>query len=293
MPSRNPNSLLLAFFGIIVISGSVYVAVRLSNFELPPFWGAGLRFSVSSILFIAIVAMRRIALPRGKALLGALVYGVLGFGASNAFFYYALVNVQAGLTSVIFALVPLSTLFLASAQNQEHLGLRGIMGALVALAGTAIVFQAQLTSRIPLLSLLALAGAILCSAETSIALKHFPQSDPFATLAVAMTTGSLMLLALSALVGEAWLLPVQPTTSIAFAYLVLVGSASSVLYLYVLSGWTATATNYSFVLVPIVTVLLAALFEGEVVNLAFIAGSALVLLGVYLGALFRVGKPSR
>src|SRR5712692_3701228 len=100
MRSHDPNKLLLAFFGIVTISGSIYVAVRLSNFELPPFWGAGLRFAVSSLLFFAVIVVRRIALPRGKALLGALVYGVLGFGASNAFFYYALMSLQAGLTSV-------------------------------------------------------------------------------------------------------------------------------------------------------------------------------------------------
>jgi drug/metabolite transporter (DMT)-like permease len=287
MPSRGTTGLLLAFSGIVAISGSIYVAVRLSNLELAPFWGAGFRFAVSSLLFCAIVVARRTALPRGKALFGTLIYGVLGFGLSNAFFYYALESLQAGFASVILSLVPLATLFLASVQGQGHLKLRGTMGALVALAGTAVVFQGQLTLAIPLLSLLALAGAILCIAETSIALKHFPPSDPFATIAVAMTTGSLILLALSALAGEAWLLPVQPTTAVAFAYLALFGSASFVLYLYVLSGWTATATNYSFVLVPVVTVLLASLFEGEVVTLAFILGSALVLVGVYFGALSR------
>jgi drug/metabolite transporter (DMT)-like permease len=292
MHSQDSRKLLLAFAGIAITSGSSYFAIRFSNFELPPFWGAGLRFSVSSPLFVAVVVMRRIALPRGRALLGAVVYGVLGFGASNAFVYYALVGLQAGLTSVIFALVPLATLFLSSAQNQEHLGFRGIMGAVIALAGTAVVFNGQLTLEIPIPSLLALAGAILCTAETSILLKRLPQSDPYATIAVAMPTGSLVLLAFSALAGEAWLLPAQPTTSIAFVYLVLVGSAAFVLYLYVLSRWTATATNYSFVLAPVVTVLAASLFAGEIVTLAFIAGSALVLFGVYVGALSIPEKPS-
>ncbi len=231
-------------------------------------------------------------MPRGRALLGALVYGILGFGASNAFFYYALVRVQAGLTSVILSLVPLATIFIASVQDQEHLESRGVIGAVVALAGTAIVFRAQLESDISLLALLSLAGAILSIAETSVALKHFPVSDPYATIAVAMTTGSLMLLGLSALSGEAWRLPVQPAVSVGFAYLVLVGSASFVLYLYVLSRWTATAANYSFVLVPVVTVLLGSFLSGEVVTLVFVVGSALVLLGVYIGTLSRIGKPT-
>jgi drug/metabolite transporter (DMT)-like permease len=287
LSSRGSSKFLLAFLGTVIVSGSIYVAVRLSNLELAPFWGAGFRFAVSSLMFFAIVATRKIPLPRGKALLGALIYGVLGFGLSNAFFYYALESLQAGFTSVILSVVPLATLFLASTQGQGRLKSRGMVGGLLALAGTAVVFQGQLTLQIPILSLLALAGAITCISETSVALKRFPPSNPFATIAVAMTIGALMLLALSALAGEAWLLPVQTIPAGAFAYLVFFGSASFVLYLYVLSGWTATATNYSFVLVPVVTVLLASFLQGEVVSLAFILGSALVLVGVYAGALSR------
>jgi drug/metabolite transporter (DMT)-like permease len=110
---------LLAFFGFVILSGSNFVGVRFSNFELPPFWGAALRFSVAGLLFFLIVALRRIQLPRGRALLGATVYGILSFGVSYAFAYYALVSLNAGLASVVLVLVPLATIFLAAAQGQE------------------------------------------------------------------------------------------------------------------------------------------------------------------------------
>ena len=284
---------LIAFLGIVVIGGSNFVAVKFSNFELPPFWGAALRFSAAALLFFLVVAFRRIQLPRGRALLGAAIYGVLSFGASYAFGYYALVSLKAGLASVVLALVPLTTLFLAAAQGQERLRPRGLVGGLIAIAGTGLIFNEQLTLAIPIFSLLALLGANLSVGETSVVLKHFPKSNPYGTNAVAMIIGSAMLLMLSAAAGESRVIPGRPATLAALTYLVLPGSVLLfVLYLFVLSRWTASETNYGFVLIPLVTVLVASSLAGEVVTLTFIAGSALVLVGVYVGALSGLRNPN-
>jgi O-acetylserine/cysteine efflux transporter len=77
------------------------------------------------------------------------------------------------------------------------------------------------------------------------------------------------------------------------AYLIVPGSVLLfVLYLYVLNRWTATATNYGFVLIPLVTVLVASVIAGEIVSLTFLAGTALVLVGVYIGAISRTQRSS-
>ena len=44
---RRPNATVLAVFVLVtLIGGSNFVPVRLSNRELAPFWGAGLRFAI-------------------------------------------------------------------------------------------------------------------------------------------------------------------------------------------------------------------------------------------------------
>jgi drug/metabolite transporter (DMT)-like permease len=279
---------LAALIGIAVLGGANFVAVRISNFGLPPFWGAAIRFLAATALLFLIVAVRRIEFPRGRALVGAIIYGVLGFGVFYGLMYYALVNVNAGEASVISSLVPMVTLFLASAQRQEYLDKRRLAGGLVTIAGTAVIFSEQLTLAIPLFSLLALLGAVFAVAETSIVLKHFPRSDPFGTNAVAMLIGSAVLLALSMIARERWFLPTQATTILTVAYLVFPGSVLLfALFLFVVSRWTASATNYSFVLMPIVTVLVALVIVGEVVTPAFLAGTFLVLVGVYFGAIVK------
>jgi len=69
-------------------------------------------------------------------------------------------------------------------------------------------------------------------------------------------------------------------------YLVFVGSVLVFyLFLYILSKWTASAISYQFVLFPFVTVLVAGWLTREKVNLSFLLGGALVLVGVWIGAL--------
>ncbi len=289
--SRPGRSTPAVFAGVIVIAGVNFVAVRFSNFELPPFWGAALRFSSASLLFFLIVIIRGLPLPRGRGLLGAALYGALAFGASFALAYYGLVSVKAGLASVILGMVPLTTFLLAFLHRLEPFRWQGLFGALVAVVGIAIVFQEQLTAAVPLASLLALLAATASIAESNIVVKWFPRSNPFSTNAVAMAVGTIILVTLSTVTHEVWSIPARPATLIAITYLVSIGSVLLFAgYLFVIARWTASAASYQFVVSPLVTVVAAALLAGETVTIPFIAGAALVLMGVYVGSLFRPKK---
>jgi len=81
---RADRATLLAFAVAVLVGGLNFVAVRFSNRELPPFEGAALRFAAASLLFLAYVRMRDIALPRGRSLIGAVLFGLLGFSGAYA-----------------------------------------------------------------------------------------------------------------------------------------------------------------------------------------------------------------
>jgi len=277
---------LVAFVLMVVFAGGNAVAVRLSNFGLPPFWDAELRILGAALVFWGIVAARRIPLPRGRALLGALWYGVLSVGAAYAFMYWGLLRAPAGLGASILALVPLLTLFFAWAHGLERLLWQAVLGSLIATAGIVLGLAGGFGGAVPLLSLLALVAGTASFAEAAVVFKLFPPSHPVATNALALTAGAPLPLLLSLLTGEQRTLPATPTTWAAFAYLVLVGSVVVfTLYLYVLSRWTATATSYSFLLIPVATVVIAAWLLGEAVTVSFVIGAALVLAGVWVGVI--------
>ena len=129
---------LIAFLAMILFGGSNAIAVRFSNAALPPFWGATIRFVLTGVLFWTWVALARISIPRGRALVGSMAVGVLNSGVNYALLYWALLVVPASLTMVILALGPLLTFFLAWAHGQEAFRWRGLIGAIIAFGGIVV-----------------------------------------------------------------------------------------------------------------------------------------------------------
>src|SRR3954468_9147291 len=285
--------LITAFAAIAVLIGGNAVGIRFSNRELDPLWGAGLRFGLAATLLVVAMAVLRLELPSGRALTGALLFGLLDVGGAFGFGYYALVELHAGFGSILLALVPLATLLLAVLQRQEHVRVVAVAGTLVALVGVALMSRAPLRASLPPLSLLAALGSALCIAEATVVVRRFPPVHPVTMNAVAMTAGSAVLIAGSLLAGESVVVPKRAATWAALAYLVLVGSVVVfVLFLFMLRHWAASRTAYVYVLVPFVTVALSAWLDDEPVGAGLVLGGILVLIGVYVGALRPAQTPS-
>lgn len=289
-----PDQATIAAFVAVVLLGSLNaIAVKQSVTELAPFWSAGSRFVIAAILLLGLVLGTRRALPRGRGLVGTLAYGVIGFAGTFGFVYPALREVPAGTGMVFLALVPLLTFALAVLHGQERFRVQGLLGALIALAGVAVVFADQLSAAVPIGAMLAIIVGTVLLAEGSIILKSVPHSDPFSTNAVAMLAGGLVLLGLSTVWGEQWLLPTRPETWLAMGHLVLLGSiVLFALYLFALTRWTASAVSYVTLLMPLVTVPLAALLFSERVSGLLAVGGLLAVAGVYVGAFLHF-RPRR
>ena len=286
MHVEEDRATLAAFVTGSVLAGGNGVAIRFSNRELDPLWGAGLRFVLSALLMFGLVAMLRVTLPRGRALGGAVVFGLLQFAATYAFAYYALVELHAGFGQILLALVPLMTLFLAVAQRQERFRLTALGGALLALAGIVVMSSAAFEGSLPLLSVLAAIASALCFAEAAVLVRWLPPVHPVAMSAVGMTTGAVALVLAALVAGETLELPNGSATWSAVVYIATFGSVGVfLLYLFVLGRWIASRAAYSFVLIPIVTVVLSAWLDDESLGVGLVLGGALVLAGVYVGAL--------
>jgi drug/metabolite transporter (DMT)-like permease len=288
--AADDRTALAAFIAMSVLAGGNAVAIRFSNRELDPLWGAALRFALATALLATLMAVLQVSLPRGRALRGAVLYGALAIGGAFALAYYGLVDVHAGLGQTLLATVPLATLFLAVLQRQERLRLGAVVGGMIALAGIAVMSQATLAADVPVLSLFAVLGGALCFAEAAILVRHFPVVHPVALNAVGMATGALLLAVGALIAQEAIELPDRRDTWLALSYLVPVGSVVVfVLYVVVLRYWEASRAAYEFVLIPIVTVVLSMWLDDEPLGIGLLLGGPLVLIGVYVGAL----RPAR
>ena len=275
---------LAAFVGIVVLGGLNGTSIKVLNHELGPFWSASLRFGLAALIFYAIVLAQRVPLPRGRELVGSVLYGALAFGVTFALVSLGLVQAPVGAAQIVLGLVPLVTLALAVLQGVERFHLQGLIGSVIAVVGVVLVFAAQLGTTVPLLPMLAILGAVFSISEANVVLKQFPKCHPTANNAVAMTTGSVLLFALAILFGDSIAAPQLAESWIALGYLVVVGSVIVFsLFLYVITRWTASATAYAMLLMPLVAVVSAAVFLGEQITVTEIVGGAVVLFGVYVG----------
>jgi drug/metabolite transporter (DMT)-like permease len=284
---RSPGALTIGAFAVTVLIGSGnFIAVRFSNRDLPPFWGAGLRFALAALIFVVIALALRLTWPRGRELGLTVWYGVLSFPVSYGLFYWALLDVTAGVATVVMATVPLLTLLLAAVHGLERLHRRGVIGSVVALGGIGWMAVGPQPIVLPLAALIAMLVSALAVGESIILGKKISGSHPVMINAVAMSAGAALLLALSAVAGESWSLP-QLTESIwAVVYMVTLGSVGLfVLILLIYRRWTASATSYVFVLFPVLTMVLGSWLGDGPVTLQGVTGALIVVFGVWFGAL--------
>jgi drug/metabolite transporter (DMT)-like permease len=284
--SRPAPLTLAAFVFVVVVGGSNFVAVRFSDRELPPFFGAGLRFALSSAILLLICLVSRTAIPRRQAFVGAVLFGAVNFFADYAFFYWGLQKVPSALGGVIFGTVPLITFVLAVAQRQERFRWRGVAGAAIAIAGVVVMVGAPGSVHVPRAYLAAVVLSAVGAAEGAIVIRLFPYAHPISLNAIAMSVGTILLLSLSAVTREHWSLPHNAATWWALAYLAPIGSVGLFIgFVYVVQTWSASGASYQFVLFPVVTALAGALIAHETLSATIAVGGVLAVLGTYVGAL--------
>jgi drug/metabolite transporter (DMT)-like permease len=277
---------LVAFLVGAVLSSGNPIAVKFSNLELDPLWGATLRFTCAAGLMLIVMRVLRLAFPRGRALLGAVLYGVFNFGLAFACLFYALVELGAGFLQVLLAVIPLITLLLVVVHRLEHLRLAAVVGAVLAFVGVLLMSQIALDAAVSMRSILVALAAAFCLAEGAVLVRLFPPEHPVSLNAVGMSVGAVVLFVGSLVAGDDMVLPALGATWLALAYMVVMGTG--VLYLlwvYVLKHWDASRAAYNFVLLPPLTLFFSHYITGEEVGPELILGGVFIVAGVYIGAL--------
>jgi drug/metabolite transporter (DMT)-like permease len=290
-PAQPDRSVLTYFAAFILLVGGAPVAMRISFTELQPFWMGLARFGLGAAAFWALALFKRLQVPKGRALVGAMLYGTLGVGISFVLLAWGLVKTSASMAALLMAMVPLMTVLLSFSQGVEAFTIRGLFGALLSVAGIAVTVGGASAADISLVHIGAILLGTVFLAQSGVIIKRFPPNPPIMTNAVAMTVGAAILGAASLVAGESWVIPSKPSTWAALSYLVIfVTILAFMFYLQVLNKWSASGASYGFVVIPLVTAAVAAVLSNEPITTNYIIGAALVLAGVFVGALLPPRK---
>ena len=273
---------------LCVIWGSTWMVIKVGYGGLGPFNVAGLRFLIAGALMAVVAQATRARWPRGRPEWTAvMVVGVLMFAGDYGLIYWAEQYIASGLTAVLFATLPLMTLFIARAYIPgERITTGKLASSVLALVGTGALFADQLrVDTAAVRPMLAVLGATLCAAIASVVSKRDAHDIPSATLnATSMLVGAGVLLVAALVHGEGFRVPTDAGTWAAVAYLSLVGSVLAFLiYFSLLKTWSVMSLSFISVFTPAIALLLGFVFLHEPLTLWRVAGTLLILVAVLLG----------
>jgi drug/metabolite transporter (DMT)-like permease len=273
----------LVFIGCCLIWGSTFLAIRIGNESVPPIWAATLRLVLAAPLLVALVLATRQRFPRGPALRGALLFGVLNMGVNFSLLYWGERVVPSGIAAVLYATVPLSTALIAAAMGVERLAPRKLAAAGLAIVGVGIIFAGEIRLDVPLAGLVAVFLAATAAALSTVILKQYPQPSAIAVNAVGAVAGAVVCALVSIALGEDHSLPTTVAAWWPIVYLVLAGSLGAyVLFAWLVEHWPVTSASMIGVVVPVIAVILGAVARAEQRAPESYLGAVVVLAAVVI-----------
>jgi drug/metabolite transporter (DMT)-like permease len=279
----------LAWFGLCLIWGSTWLAIKVGLRDLPPITFAGIRFAIAAALLFVVIAAQRLPLPRTTADWRLLAWtGFLNITANYALVFWGEQYLASGLAALLNATIPLFGLPLAHRYVAgEQLTPTKVAGVLLGIAGVAVVCSAELggNGAHAFWGSVAIIVASLAGAQGSVLVKaRGGHIEPAMLAGVQMATGCVPLL-LGGMLVEGSPLHYHWTSSavLSLVYLAVVGSVVAFLAYY----WLIRHTQVTRVLlIPLVTPLIAVLLGvgllGERLQWGTLLGGAAILVGVGL-----------
>jgi drug/metabolite transporter (DMT)-like permease len=280
---------------VVVAWAANFIVVKAANQEIPPIAFAFMRFSSAAALLLVVLRWREgsIRMPI-RDVLPILGLGALGFGMYQILWPTALQTIPAGDSAFLIAATPVLTALFAGWAGSDTLTRRKLIGALVSFVGVGVVVAggpglalgASLTG-----DALTLGAAVCWAVYTSLGAPILVRHSPLRTTAWAMVGGSIVLapIGLVQAAGTEWS-AVSAGAWAGFAYSTLIpaGIANVIVFhgIRLLGPTRITALQF---LVPFIAVLLGAAFLGEPVQLAQLAGGAVIIVGVAITRAFSVG----
>jgi drug/metabolite transporter (DMT)-like permease len=278
--------LFLSFFAIYILWGTTFLAIRIAVEELPPLFAAGARFFTAGILLYAFMRVKGQTAPTAKQWRSLTIMALLMFVAEYGPLFWAEKYVPSGVVSVFAATLPILTLIIEMLiLRQQRMRPMLAIATILGFAGVAVLLIPGGKQHLALVPCLAiLAGATTWSLGSVLTRSmNLPQSRPI-TAGAAMMLGGAMLLALSAGFGEMHPFPHISLRAVgALLYLIVFGSLLAfTAFVWLLAHMPATRVSSHAYVNPIVAVALGYFMAGEVITARILAGTALVLVSVFL-----------
>lgn len=299
--STRPRWVLPAAFILLgLIWGSSFAWVKIAVNDVPPATLVAWRMSLGALAMLGLIVALRLPRPRGAGEWLPLVV----LGAVNAAIPIFLISwgqqwIDSGTAAVLNSLTPIFSLIIAGlALRVEPVTALRVIGLLLGFIGAAILASRELEPRAASAGLIGAMAVVLAAFSYAVG-ASYARHRIQRTHRYVVAGGTLLFAAVDAwvlalLADGGVVLPTQPSTIVATAWLGILGSfVAYLLFFFLIEHLGATMASMVTYLFPVVGVGLGVLVLGERMDVRLAAGTILVLIGIVVVGLRYDASVSR
>jgi len=285
--------MLKALIIIYGIWGFNWVVMKEANLFFSPTLFVTYRFTLGAIILLFVNAWLRLPLPPRKYWKWIIITGILQLAISNVAVQIGMLDLSAGLVSVLDYSMPVWVAIMAHFVLHETLTLRKIIGIAMSMAGLFILMNIDTMGSIwgILITLFgaitwAISNVIVKLQNQTIARERTAEASQDCNLIQyttwQMVAGAITLIVYSAITGQGTVQWTGMAVACLIYNAVLASAVAFFLWNYILSHMEASKASIAVLAVPVVGVICGILFLGETLRWTTAAGMVLILLGIVL-----------
>ena len=288
------KSNLLLFLGALFFWSATWSVIGLTqvNIDLDPTISVFIRFIIAGLIILIFVALtKRNLIFSIKDHLYFFVLGIFLYSGNYIFFYNSNIYLPSNIPATVFCLLTIFNILGERFIFNKPITILTLFGATLGITGIAIIFfkdflSFNLNSATTLGLLFALLATLSASIGNLIAIynKRNFNIPLLQNVAFAMIYGALVALIVSFIKGAEFYIPLKNLNYlIGQAYLIIFGSIISFLcYIRFIEKESATKGGYIGVIMPILALIIAMIFEDVKPDIYFLIGLPLALFGLIL-----------
>ena len=288
------KSNLLLFLGALFFWSATWSVIGLTqvNIDLDPTISVFIRFIIAGLIILIFVALtKRNLIFSIKDHLYFFVLGIFLYSGNYIFFYNSNVYLPSNIPATVFCLLTIFNILGERFIFNKPITILTLFGATLGITGIAIIFfkdflSFNLNSGTTLGLFFALLATLSASIGNLIAIynKRNFNIPLLQNVAFAMIYGALVALIVSFIKGAEFYIPLKNLNYLlGQAYLIIFGSIISFLcYIRFIEKESATKGGYIGVIMPILALIIAMIFEDVKPDIYFLIGLPLALFGLIL-----------
>jgi drug/metabolite transporter (DMT)-like permease len=254
-----------AYAGCALIWGTTWYAIRACIADYPTYAAVALRFGIAALVLLPF-ALRARPWPSGRAWIYLVIAGVLD-AAAYTLVYLGEERISGAIAAVLYGTQPLILALMLRITGIEQLTRRHMIGALVSLAGVAVLFFDRLDfSSHQAVGVVMVVGSVVAATAYSMVMKQQAAKVHGVVATAIFLAVTAIVLAIAALIAAEpipW--PPPAVATAALLYLAIIGSVVAFLMFFWLLRRTTLLVMSTLVFVfPLVALLVDALFEREI-----------------------------